>query len=140
MGMSVGGGGGLNSDPNVVPMIDIMLVLLIVFMLTAHLIAKRAIEVELPRASQGTAVKTTTLSITMKADGQIFLGDTPTSADALRAAVDAAVKVDPHTQVVIAGDKKVEYGRIVWVLDLVKSLKVTAFAIQIDPSVVVPPP
>ena len=125
---------------NVTPLVDIMLVLLIIFMLTAHLIAKQAIEVELPRASNSTTLKPTTLAITLTKDGAIYLDDKPTTVDALKAAITAAVAKDPKTQAVISGDKSVSHGRVVWVLDLVKSLNVTSFAIQIDPSNVIPPP
>ena len=131
---------GMIVDINVTPLVDIMLVLLIIFMLTAHLIAKQAIEVELPRASNSTTLKPTTLAITLTKDGAIYLDDKPTTVDALKAAITAAVAKDPKTQAVISGDKSVSHGRVVWVLDLVKSLNVTSFAIQIDPSNVIPPP
>ena len=57
----------------------------------------------------------------------------------LRATVQSAVAKDPKTQTIIAGDKNVSHGRVVWVLDLVKSLGVTSFAIQIDPAGLTPP-
>ncbi len=130
---------GIITEINVTPLVDIMLVLLIIFMLTAHLIARQAIEVELPRASQSTSVRTTTLAITLTREGAIYLDGRTTTPAALRDAVVAAVKKDPKSQVIIAGDKAVSHGRVVWVLDLVKSAGVTSFAIQIDPSQVVPP-
>ncbi len=130
---------GIITEINVTPLVDIMLVLLIIFMLTAHLIAKQAIEVDLPRASQSTPAPPTTLAITLTRDGALYLDDKPTTPDALRAAVRAAIAKDPKTQAVIAGDKAVSHGRVVWVLDVVKSLGVTSFAIQIDPSQIVPP-
>lgn len=130
---------GIVTEINVTPLVDIMLVLLIIFMLTAHLIAKQAIEVELPRASQSTTAKPTTLAITLTRDGALFLNGQPVSAAALRAAVTDAVAHDPKAQAIIAGDKAVSHGRVVWVLDLVKSLGVVSFAIQIDPSALVPP-
>jgi biopolymer transport protein ExbD len=132
-------GGGIIAEINVTPLVDIMLVLLIIFMLTAHLIAKQAIEVELPRASQSTTLKPTTLAITLTREGKLYLDDKPIAADALRTAVADAIKKDPKTQAIISGDKAVSHGRVVWVLDLVKSLGVTSFAIQIDPNNVVPP-
>jgi biopolymer transport protein ExbD len=130
---------GIIAEINVTPLVDIMLVLLIIFMLTAHLIAKQAIEVELPRASQSTTLKPTTLAITLTRDGALFLNDQPVTPAALRAAVSDAVAKDAKTQAIISGDKAVSHGRVVWVLDLVKTLGVTSFAIQIDPSNVVPP-
>ena len=124
---------GIITDINVTPLVDIMLVLLIIFMLTANLIAKQAIEVELPRASQATALTPTTLAVTLTREGALFLNGKPATAASLRADVAAAVARDPKTQVVIAGDRAVSHGRVVWVLDVVKSLGVSAFAIQIDP-------
>jgi biopolymer transport protein ExbD len=130
---------GMITDINVTPLVDIMLVLLIIFMLTAHLIARQAIEIELPHASQSTAPPPTTLAIALKADGAIFLNDKPVTPDALRAAIKDAVARDPKTQAIIAGDKRVSHGRVVWVLDTVKSLGITQFAIQIDPREIVAP-
>ena len=130
---------GMITEINVTPLVDIMLVLLIIFMLTAHLIARQAIEIELPHASQSTAPPPATLAIALKADGAIFLNDRPVTADALRAAIHDAVARDPKTQAIIAGDKRVSHGRVVWVLDTVKSLGITQFAIQIDPREIVAP-
>jgi biopolymer transport protein ExbD len=131
---------GIIAEINVTPLVDIMLVLLIIFMLTAHLIAKQAIEVELPRASNATTLKPTTIAVTLTSDGSLYLNDKPVTAAALRDQVAAAVAKDLKTQVVISGDKSVSHGRVVWVLDLVKSLGVTSFAIQIDPTNVIAPP
>ena len=130
---------GLITDINVTPLVDIMLVLLIIFMLTAHLIAKQAIEVQLPKAAQSAAVEATTLAVTLTREGRMFLNGVEASPAGLRAAVQAAVAKDKKAQVIIAGDKNVSHGRVVWVLDLVKSLGVTSFAIQIDPAGMIPP-
>jgi len=128
---------GIIAEINVTPLVDIMLVLLIIFMLTANLIVRQVIEVELPRAAEGSPANPTTLAVTLQRDGAMFLNGKPVTAEELRAAVGTAVAADPKTQVLIAGDKAVAYGRVVWVLDLVKSLNVTSFAIQIDPATVV---
>ena len=130
---------GMITEINVTPLVDIMLVLLIIFMLTAHLIARQAIEIELPRASQSTSLPPTTLAIALKAGGEMFLNDKPVTPEALRAAIQDAVARDPKTQAIIAGDKRVSHGRVVWVLDTVKSLGITQFAIQIDPHEIVAP-
>ncbi len=130
---------GIIVDINVTPLVDIMLVLLIIFMLTANLIAKQAIEVELPRASQSTALNPTTIAVTITREGTLYLNGKPTTPAELRGQVQTAVAKDPKTQVIIAGDKAVSHGRVVWVLDVVKSLGVTSFAIQIDPAALTPP-
>jgi biopolymer transport protein TolR len=130
---------GIITDINVTPLVDIMLVLLIIFMLTANLIAKQAIEVELPRATQSTALNPTTLAVTLTREGALYLNGKPATPASLRADVAAAVARDPKTQVVIAGDRAVSHGRVVWVLDVIKSLGVSAFAIQIDPRAMTAP-
>jgi biopolymer transport protein TolR len=139
MGASSARRRGIITEINVTPLVDIMLVLLIIFMLTAHLIARQAIEIELPRASQSTALPPTTLAITLTADGAMFLNNEPITADGLRAAVKAAVASDPKVQAIVAGDRKVSHGRVVWVLDTIKTLGITQFAIQIDPQAITPP-
>src|SRR3569623_668369 len=131
---------GIIAEINVTPLVDIMLVLLIIFMLTAHLLAKQEIEVALPRAANSTTLKPTTVAVTLTSDGKLYLNDKPVTADALRNEIAAAVAKDSKLQVVISGDKAVSHGRVVWVLDLVKSLGVTSFAIQIDPTNVIAPP
>jgi biopolymer transport protein ExbD len=131
---------GIVAEINVTPLVDIMLVLLIIFMLTAHLIAKQAIEVELPRASQSSTLPPTTITVTLTKDGALYLNGSTVTPDALRSAVKASVAKDPKTQAVIVGDKSVTHGRVIWVLDTIKSLGITSFAIQIDPSEMVAPP
>jgi biopolymer transport protein ExbD len=130
---------GLITDINVTPLVDIMLVLLIIFMLTAHLIARQVIEVQLPKAAQAASVSPTTLAVTLTREGRMFLNGIPATPEALRAAIQSAVAKDAKTQVIVAGDKNVSHGRVVWVLDLVKSLGVTSFAIQIDPTGLIAP-
>ena len=130
---------GIVAEINVTPLVDIMLVLLIIFMLTANLIAKQAIEVELPRASQSTTLPPTTIAVTLTRDGSLYLNSSPVTPDALRSAVKAAVAKDAKTQAIIIGDKAVSHGRVVWVLDTIKALGISSFAIQIDPAEMVAP-
>ena len=132
---------GIIAEINVTPLVDIMLVLLIIFMLTAHLIAKQAIEVDLPHASNATAIQPTTLAITLTREGALYLNAHPVTPAELRAQVSAEVNKDPRhpPQVIVAGDKDVSHGRVVWVLDTLKALGVVSFAIQIDPTELVPP-
>ena len=133
---------GIIAEINVTPLVDIMLVLLIIFMLTAQLIMRQAIEIELPKATQASTIKPTTLAIMLQADGTLMLDGKPTNAAGLRAAIQQAVAANPQTppQALVAADKRVAHGRVVWVLDLVKSLGVTQFAIEIDPAELVAPP
>ena len=102
--MAGGSGGrrGLITDINVTPLVDIMLVLLIVFMLTANLISRQAIEVELPKAFSGSPGEPTTVAITLTAEGKIYLNEKQVGAQGLHRAIEAALKTDPKTQAIIA--------------------------------------
>ena len=130
---------GMLTDINVTPLVDIMLVLLIIFMLTANLIARQAIEVDLPRATNSTAPPTSPLTIELRTHGELRLNGTLLSAEALRAAIKTEVAKDPKVQAIIAGDKDVAHGRVVWILDTIRSLGVVSFAVQIDPATAIAP-
>ena len=86
-----------------------------------------------PEPPKPPEVPPTTLAITLTKDGELYLNQHPTTPEALRAAVRDAIAKDAKTQAIIIGDKAVPHGRVVWVLDTVKSLGVASFAIQIDP-------
>ncbi|MBI3178783.1 MAG: biopolymer transporter ExbD [Deltaproteobacteria bacterium] len=132
--------GGAPSEPddiitgiNVTPLVDIILVLLIIFMLTAKLIAQANIQVDLPEAATGQAALPTMLGVTLMTDNRLFLNGVPTDEAALVAAVDAAVKSDAKAQAIIAADKAVSHGQVVHVIDLVRSRGIYRFALNIDP-------
>ncbi len=139
----MGGGtrkrGGIISDINVTPLVDIMLVLLIIFMLTASVIARQAIEVELPKAATGSTPPPTTLAVTLSREGKLFLNGEAIGPNALRNAVAVAVKKDSKAQAIIAADKMTSHGRVVWVIDVVKHAGIASFAINIDPGALMPP-
>jgi biopolymer transport protein ExbD len=111
-------GGGMISDINVTPLVDITLVLLIIFMVTAHLIEKHAIPgVETPKAATGEEVRTT-LQITIDKDRNLFFnGDKVANTEAMRDGLKAAVAQNPDVQCVITADTTVPYGDFVGVVD-----------------------
>ena len=132
--------GGVSSDPesmitdiNVTPLVDIILVVLIIFMLTANLIAKQAIEVDLPQAATGEGTEPTTLALTLTKEGDLYLNGAPTDEAALKAYLPQVVEADPKAQAVIAADKSVSHGRVVRLIDLIRQLGVYKFALNIDP-------
>jgi len=134
-----GGDDDAITDINITPFVDIILVVLIIFMVTATQIARQAIPVSLPEAATGQAVDDASLGIALLADGQIRLDGEPTTADAIRAAIRAAKQTGKDVVVLVSADKAVAHGRVVWLLDLVKSEGVGKFAINIDPTQVIPP-
>lgn len=131
--------GGFDSDDdeviasiNMVPFIDICLVLLIIFMVTSSYIVRAAIEVDLPTAASGSDVAPSTVLVEIQQDGSIFFNGEATSLDALSALVDAEVAAEETVNAIIAGDRRVDYGVVVDVVDVVKIAGVASFALNID--------
>ena len=133
--------GGINLDDddiisgiNVTPLVDIMLVLLIIFMLTANIINNPAIQVDLPKASTGEATEPTTIALTLTQSGAIFLNGELTDKKALIAYLPEVAKADDKAQALIAADKTVPHGKVIELIDLVRQLGVYRFALNIDPN------
>jgi biopolymer transport protein ExbD len=127
-----GGDDDLISDINVTPLVDIVLVLLIIFMVTATYIVRASIEVDLPRAAHGGEATGTVLSIVVAKDGQLFLDGVRRSEDELVARTREAVARDGDARVVIAADRAALHGAVVRVIDLVKGAGATRFAIHVE--------
>jgi biopolymer transport protein ExbD len=117
---------------NVTPLVDITLVLLVVFMVTATYIVKETIEVDLPRAAAGGETVGPTLAFVLDRDGRLFLDGKPVEREAARAAVRAALARSPEARAIIGADRAVAHGEVVSVIDLVKREGLTRFAIQIE--------
>lgn len=124
--------GEIITDINVTPMVDIMLVLLIIFMVTATYITRNAIEVKLPEAATGQDVTTTTLALVVSRDGSLFLNGEAVTLDQVRGQVSAIVKENPDVQAVVDGDRTVPYGRVMEVIDTLRSLGVKNFAASVE--------
>ncbi len=125
-------GDDIIAEINIVPMVDVILVVLIIFMVTAPMIMKPSININLPKAASGEATVPSKLNITLTLDGKINLDgkivdDTEVQNMALQ-----EVKKNPEIQAIIAADKDVPHGRVISVLDIVKSAGVKKFAISID--------
>ena len=119
-------------DINVTPLVDITLVLLIIFMVTASLIVNPAIKVDLPKAASGTEQIKTTLALTLTKDGALYLNGERSSDDAVVKYIGGELPKNPELQAIIAADRSVSHGDVVHVIDLVKRTGVHRFAINID--------
>jgi biopolymer transport protein ExbD len=104
------------TDINVTPMVDIMLVLLIIFMVTATYIARRGIPVQLPEASTGQDMEASTLAVVLTPDGKLQLNGDAITIDGLKDRLPAVLAANPDVQAVVDGDRTVEYGRVIDVL------------------------
>lgn len=118
---------------NIVPLVDIVLVVLIIFMVTATYIVSPSIKVNLPDAATAENQEPSSLGITVAKDGALYLDGAPVSEEQLRAAVRSAKAEKPDVVCLIAGDKEARHGDVTHVIDLVKQEGVAKFAINIEP-------
>src|ERR1700760_976181 len=97
---------------NVTPLVDITLVLLIIFMVTASYIVKETIEVELPRAAHGGETVQKTFALSMTREGKTFLSGAPVDAAQLVAAARDAHARGEDVQAIVGADKNATHGMV----------------------------
>ena len=107
------------ADINVTPMVDVMLVLLVIFMITAPLL-QVGVPVDLPKTSaQQVGGKDEPLVVSVNSKGEVFLGETPYDIAALAAKLKAVHEEKPDQRVFMRGDKAVDYGKMMEVMGVV---------------------
>ena len=138
MAAKLGGGDeDIITDINITPFVDIILVVLIIFMVTATYIVSPSIKVNLPEAATGEPTETSSLGLTLTEAGELLLDGEPIEEAALRAFIGEEIaRADGDVTCLIAADEGVDHGRVVWLIALVKQEGVKKFAINIDPAVV----
>ncbi|MFN8943655.1 MAG: ExbD/TolR family protein [Pseudobdellovibrionaceae bacterium] len=119
---------------NVIPLVDIILVVLIIFMVTAPMFIKPTINVNLPKAASGDQTAPSKLNIALTADGRINLNGQFVKEDAVRQKALEELSKNQDTQAIISADKDVPHGKVIALLDIVKTAGVKKFAISIEKS------
>ena len=128
---------GLFADINVTPLVDITLVLLIIFMVTAPMIVNNpSIKVELPKAATGDETLKSTLALTLQREAAggytLYANGEKTDEMKVRTQIPEMLSKNKDLQAIIAADKGIAYGDVVHIVDLVKSLGVHKFALNTD--------
>jgi biopolymer transport protein TolR len=109
------------SEINVTPFVDVMLVLLIVFMVTAPLLTV-GVPVDLPKTrAQALSQDREPLSVTIKSNGQIYLQNTPIAEDELVPKLAAIAANGYNERIFVRGDKSVDYGRVMEVMGMLST-------------------
>ncbi|CAI3924519.1 Biopolymer transport protein ExbD (ExbD) (PDB:2JWK) [Commensalibacter communis] len=124
MGFSVQGGSGRGgrgrrrpqADINVTPMVDVMLVLLIIFMVAAPMMTS-GINVDLPKtAAKPVNADTKPITVTVKEDGSVYMGDNPVDMNQLVEQLRAVSQNDPEHRIFVKGDQHINYGRVMEIM------------------------
>ena len=116
--------GGPMSEINVTPLVDVMLVLLIIFMITAPLMSHK-IKVELPQANldhrDEKVPPAPPVTVTIKEDGELYWNDAPITKELLESQLSVEAQKTPQPAVNLRGDKTTKYGNIRAVVDIAQA-------------------
>ncbi|MFL5131092.1 MAG: protein TolR [Microvirga sp.] len=122
------------SEINVVPMVDVMLVLLIIFMVAAPMMTA-GVPLDLPQTKAAPLNSDATpVTLSIKATGQVFLGETELTDEAIVGKLAEAAKSGFDERIFVRGDKKVDYGRVAQVMSIVTTAgyKRVALVTEVD--------
>ncbi|HMH68472.1 MAG TPA: biopolymer transporter ExbD [Pinirhizobacter sp.] len=122
MAMSTGGNsGGPMSEINVTPLVDVMLVLLIIFMITAPLMTHR-IKIDLPKANPNVKeeVQVEPMDVAVKEDGSLYSGDAPVTEAELKNQFAVAANKSPQPEIQLRADRTTQYKTVRKVLGFAK--------------------
>lgn len=121
-------------DINITPFVDVVLVLLVIFMVTAHFIVNKGMKLELPKATTAEQLQNQkNFNISIDKNGEFMLDGKFVSVDELKAAAREATANKLKVVAMISADKGVVYNSVVSVMDALRSEGVSDFALQLDP-------
>ncbi|WP_027360011.1 protein TolR [Desulforegula conservatrix] len=134
MGFSANSGDdNLMSEINVTPFVDVMLVLLIIFMVTAPMMAQ-GINVALPQATaEALPSDNTEIIVSLDKDGKVFINETQVAIELLQKNIKDAVAAKPDKKVYLNADKRVPYGDVVKVMAEVKAAGIEKLGMVTQP-------
>lgn len=121
------------SEINVVPMVDVVLVLLVIFMVTAPLLY-RGLDIDLPRTATNTIAPEERVVLTVTKRREIFLDKDAVSMDRLASALEALKIRSPQISLYLRADRQVPYGVVVAVMDTVKRAGIERLGMVTEPA------
>jgi biopolymer transport protein ExbD len=121
---------------NVTPLVDIVLVLLIIFMVTARFISEPSIGVSLPKSSTSSAGDASDRNVFLTIDEkhQIYLNQSLVAQDQLGSSIRELLQKRPDLNLIVRADKNISHGEVISILDEVRSQGVTEFGIAVEGS------
>jgi biopolymer transport protein TolR len=126
-------GGGAISNINVTPLVDVMLVLLVIFMVTAPIL-QQGVNINLPKVRAAALTgEEQQLVVAVNRKGPVYLNDTPTEITELGPKLQAILKLRPDRQVYLRADQNVRYGAVMRVIATVKGAGVERLGMVTEP-------
>ena len=117
---------------NVTPLVDITLVLLIIFMVTATFVSEQGLQVHLPKVATQENAPTPAITVTLGAKGELKIMKKDTDLEGLRRQMETEARLDPNVKILLKADKDISYEKVAAVLDAIKSAGVQKVALSMD--------
>ena len=117
---------------NVVPLVDIMLVLLIIFMLTASFISTPSLPVSTPKAYTADPTAPASQSLVLNLKGEIFYQNHKMVPNELKLKLREAAALNPELRIILSADASVPHGKVVELIDLIRQAGVTKIALGVS--------
>jgi biopolymer transport protein TolR len=132
MGFTVGDQEELKSEPNVVPLCDVLLVLLIIFMVLTPLI-QRGVDVRLPTALNTIDMpENPEVVLYIKKDGTMYVNQDQVEMDGLQIALEDVLMTASDKKLYLRADQELEYGNIVDIIDIIKAAGIEVVGIIVE--------
>lgn len=122
---------GIN-DINITPFVDVVLVLLVIFMVTAPMLVKESLNIKLPKSASSDRAEPARLGISINSNGQILINGQLVDQAGLELEATTALADNPNVQALISADKEARHGDIISVIDIIKKVGIENFAFQIE--------
>lgn len=122
---------GIN-DINITPFVDVVLVLLVIFMVTAPMMVKESLNIKLPASKSSDKSEPKRFGIAINRNGQILVNGKMVSAEGLLLEAQSALIESPSIQALISADKESTHGSVIKVIDTIKQAGIENFAFQIE--------
>jgi biopolymer transport protein ExbD len=116
---------------NITPMVDVLLVLLVIFMVTANFLKQESVNINLPRVNAADPNVMKSIQVAITKNGKILMEDTELSEDALVNKLSGESKYRPNMRVTLSADERLSYGTIARVMGLIRQSGVTRIALSV---------
>jgi biopolymer transport protein ExbD len=120
------------SSINVTPFVDVVLVLLVIFMVTAPFLSKDVFGIKLPKASNGEQKILPSFAVAVTAQGQMLLNGQLVSAESLLESAKQALAANAEVQALISADGEAHHSDVVHAIDVVRAAGIQRFAMQVE--------
>jgi biopolymer transport protein ExbD len=122
---------GIISDINITPMVDIILVLLVIFMVTANFLKKESININLPKVAAADANVKESKQVAITKDGKFFLEWISVTESGLMDEITREAKYRPNMRVTLSADENLSYGTVSKAMGILRKCGVTRMALSV---------